>query len=78
MLKNFLEHLEILQANTEYKIKNTEISTSIEHKHGVENYGYKIRTKEHIIRIVTGTVYFLEMFYTIFMLKLLILSIFIS
>lgn len=60
-VRNFLEYLEISKPNTSYKIKNIEIVTSIEHKHGIENYGFKIKTKRHNIGFVTDTAYFLEL-----------------
>ena len=58
---NFPEHLNIIKPNTTYKIKNIEIISSIEHKHGVENYGFKIKTKNHNIGLVTDTAYFPEL-----------------
>lgn len=58
---NFPEHLSIIKPNTTYKIKNIEITSSIEHKHGVENYGFKIKTKNHNIGLVTDTAYFPEL-----------------
>lgn len=57
-VRDFPEHLEISKANTSYKIKNLEIITSIEHKHGIENYGFKIKTKKYHIGFVTDTAYF--------------------
>lgn len=58
---NFPENLSIIKPNTTYKIKNIEITSSIEHKHGVENYGFKIKTKNHNIGLVTDTAYFPEL-----------------
>lgn len=60
-VKEFPEHLEIVKANTVYKIKDIEITSSIEHMHGIENYGFKFKTKEHIIGLVTDTAYFPEL-----------------
>lgn len=60
-VKDFPEHLEIVKPNSKYKIKNIEITSSIEHKHGIENYGFKIKTKNHIIGFVTDTAYFPEL-----------------
>lgn len=59
--KDFPKHLEIINANTAYKIKDIEITSSIEHRHGVENYGFKFKTREHIIGLVTDTAYFPEL-----------------
>ncbi len=60
-VKEFPEHLEIIKPNSNYTIKNIEITSSIEHKHGVENYGFKIKTKNHTIGLVTDTAYFPEL-----------------
>ena len=60
-LKEFPERLGIIKANTKYKIKDIEITSSVEHRHGVENYGFKFKTKEHIIGLVTDTAYFPEL-----------------
>ncbi len=60
-VKEFPKHLEIIKPNSNYTIKNIEITSSIEHKHGVENYGFKIKTKNHIIGLVTDTAYFPEL-----------------
>lgn len=38
-----------------------EITSSIEHKHGIENYGFKIKTPNHLIGLVTDTAYFPEL-----------------
>lgn len=60
-LTNFPDKLEIIKPSTKYKIKNIEITSSIEHKHGIENYGFKIKTKNHTIGLVTDTAYFPEL-----------------
>ncbi len=60
-VKGFPEKLEIVKPNTKYKIKNVEVTSSIEHRHGVENYGFKIKTKNHNIGLVTDTAYFPEL-----------------
>ena len=60
-VKEFPKHLEIIKPNSNYTIKNIEITSSIEHKHGVENYGFKIKTKNYTIGLVTDTAYFPEL-----------------
>lgn len=60
-LKGFPKKLEVIVPNSKYRIKNIEIMSSIEHRHGVENYGFKINTKNHIIGLVTDTAYFPEL-----------------
>lgn len=42
-------------------MENIEITSSIEHRHGVENYGFQFKTKKHNIGLVTDTAYFLEL-----------------
>ncbi len=60
-LKDFLENLEVIQSSSNYKIKNIEITSSIEHRHGVENYGFIVKTKNHMIGFVTDTAFFPEL-----------------
>jgi len=60
-VKDFPENLNIIKPNKTYKIKNIDIISSIEHRHGVENYGFKIKTKNHTIGLVTDTAYFSEL-----------------
>lgn len=60
-VREFPEHLKVIKPSTSYPIKNIEITSSIEHKHGVENYGFKIKTKNHNIGLVTDTAYFPEL-----------------
>lgn len=58
---DFPKYVNIIKSNTDYKIKNIQITSSIEHRHGVENYGFKVKTKNHIIGLVTDTAYFQEL-----------------
>lgn len=60
-LNTFPEKVYTIEPQTTYKIKNIEIQSSIEHKHGVENYGFIIRTKKDNIGLVTDTGYFPEL-----------------
>lgn len=60
-VKDFPKYVNIIKPNTNYKIKNIEITSSIEHKHGVENYGFKLRARNYIIGLVTDTAYFSEL-----------------
>lgn len=57
-LKEFPEYIYKIKSNTSYKIKNVEIVSSIEHRHGVENYGFIVKTKKNNIGFVTDTAYF--------------------
>lgn len=60
-LKNFPKEVNLLEENKKYTIGNIEIVTSISHRHGVENYGFVFKTKNHKIGLVTDTVYFPEL-----------------
>ncbi len=57
-LKEFPEHVCMIEPRAKYQIKNIEIVSSIEHKHGVETYGFVIKSKKHHIGLVTDTAYF--------------------
>lgn len=60
-LKEFPEHVHTIEPRAKYQIKNIEIISSIEHKHGVENYGFVIKSKKNTIGLVTDTAYFPEL-----------------
>ncbi len=60
-LREFPENLQVIQPNSNYKIKNIEITSSAGHRHGVENYGFILKTKNHVIGFVTDTAYFPEL-----------------
>lgn len=60
-VREFPKSMYIIKPSTIYQIKNIEIKSSIEHRHGVETYGFRIKTKEHIIGLVTDTKYFSEL-----------------
>lgn len=60
-VEDFPEKMEIVRPNTSYKIKNIKITSSIEHKHGIENYGFVFKTEKYNIGLVTDTAYFPEL-----------------
>lgn len=60
-LNSFPEKIYLSESQKKYTIKNIEIQTSIKHEHGVENYGFVIKTKKNNIGIVTDTKYFSEL-----------------
>ena len=60
-LKEFPQKIHRIKPNTKYKIKNIEIETSIEHRHGIENYGFVLKTKKNKIGHITDTGYFPEL-----------------
>ena len=60
-VKEFPKEVYIIEPNTQYTIKNIEIISSIEHRHGVENYGFVFKTSKCKIGLVTDTAYFPEL-----------------
>ena len=60
-LENFPEQINKIQPNVKYRIKNLEVTSSIPHDHGVECYGFTIKTSKHKIGLVTDTKYFPEL-----------------
>lgn len=60
-VRDFPKEIYITKPNTQYRIKNIEIHSSIEHKHGVENYGFVFKTNKYKIGLVTDTAYFPEL-----------------
>ena len=60
-LESFPEKIETIETKRTYKIKNLEITASIPHDHGVECYGFTIKTSKNKIGIVTDTKYFSEL-----------------
>ncbi len=74
-LMDFPKDMHIIKPKTKYKIKNIEIETSIEHRHGVENYGFVITTKKNKIGIVTDTGYFEELLETYKKCNILIMNV---
>ncbi len=63
-VENFPEKIEIIEANSTYMIKNLEITTSIQHDHWVECYGFTIKTNKNRIGIVTDTKYFPDLLHS--------------
>lgn len=60
-LKEFPEKIQIVKPQSIYRIKNIEFVSSIPHRHGVENYGFVIKTSKNRIGWVTDTAYFAEL-----------------
>lgn len=60
-LSGFPEKTYTLKQSEKYKIKNIEIEVAIEHRHGVENYGFIIKTSKNNIGLITDTGYFPEL-----------------
>ena len=74
-LKDFPKDLKEIKPSSKYLIKNVEILSSIEHRRGVENYGFKIKTKNHVIGFVTDTAYFPELLTSYMDCEMLIMNV---
>lgn len=57
----FMENLEILEANKNYKVGNFQFATSMRHIHPVETYGIKFNLNKTSISLLTDTKYFPEL-----------------
>ncbi len=56
--RNFLEKLEIIEEKRSYNLKNLKIEIPVKHRHGVETYGFKLKTKDIIISYIPDTEFF--------------------
>ncbi|MCM8772718.1 MAG: MBL fold metallo-hydrolase [Candidatus Omnitrophica bacterium] len=56
--RNFPEKLEIIEEKKKYEFKNLELGIPIKHRHGVETYGFKLKTKDKIISYIPDTEFF--------------------
>jgi ribonuclease BN (tRNA processing enzyme) len=57
-LRNYLDKIEILEAGKTYSINNISFTTPVRHIHGVETYGMKFDTGEHIFSYIADSRYF--------------------
>jgi phosphoribosyl 1,2-cyclic phosphodiesterase len=60
-LRGFLERIEILEENREYRIGEIPFSTGRRHRHQVETYGINFITSPRTISILTDTRFFPEL-----------------
>ncbi|MBU1906447.1 MAG: MBL fold metallo-hydrolase [Candidatus Omnitrophica bacterium] len=59
--QGFPKNLEVIKANTSYKVGEFEFSTSMKHIHPVETYGLKFSIAGTTISLLTDTKYFKEL-----------------
>ena len=74
-VKDFPKEVYIIKSKKSFKIKNIEIISSIEHKHGVENYGFKFKTSKCNIGLVTDTAYLPELLNSYIGCEILIINV---
>ncbi len=58
---NFLEKIEVLKANSTYKIDGFVFYTSMKHQHPVETYGIKFLIGGNSVSLLTDTKYFTQL-----------------
>jgi len=59
-LRGYLERVEILKENSDYRVGEIFFSTAKRHNHRVETYGINLMTSPHTISIITDTRFFPE------------------
>jgi phosphoribosyl 1,2-cyclic phosphodiesterase len=57
----YVEKVEVLRENSEYRIGDIRFSTALKHQHRVETYGINFRISPHTISWVTDTRFFPEL-----------------
>jgi len=57
----YVEKVEVLNENSEYRIGDIRFSTALKHQHGVETYGINFKISPHTVSLVTDTKFFPEL-----------------
>jgi phosphoribosyl 1,2-cyclic phosphodiesterase len=60
-VRGYLENIEILGKNSQYRIGDMSFSTALRHKHGVETYGINFTLASHTISFISDTRFFSEL-----------------
>jgi phosphoribosyl 1,2-cyclic phosphodiesterase len=60
-VRNYVEKIEILKENTDYRIGEIKFSTTQKHLHRVETYGLNFKTSPHTISLLSDTKFFPEL-----------------
>ena len=60
-VRNYVEEVEVLKENTEYRIGDIPFSTSKKHSHRVETYGLNFKISPHTLSWITDTRFFSEL-----------------
>jgi len=57
----YVERVEVLEEDSEYRIGDIQFSTALKHQHRVETYGLNFKTSPHTISFITDTKFFPEL-----------------
>jgi len=60
-VRSYVEKVEVLRENSEYRIGEIEFSTARKHQHRVETYGLNFKICPHTISFITDTKFFPEL-----------------
>jgi phosphoribosyl 1,2-cyclic phosphodiesterase len=60
-VRNYLEKIEILRENSQYRIGGVSFSTALKHRHGAETYGIHFKISPHTVSFITDTRFFPEL-----------------
>lgn len=59
--KGYVEKVEVLKENSEYRIGEIQFSTAQKHRHRVETYGLNFEVSPHTVSFITDTKFFPEL-----------------
>jgi ribonuclease BN (tRNA processing enzyme) len=60
-VRSYVEKVEVLKENSEYRLGEIQFSTAKKHQHRVETYGFNFKISPHTISLVTDTRFFPEL-----------------
>jgi len=60
-VRSYVEKVELLRENSEYRIGEIQFSTAKKHQHRVETYGFNFRITPHTLSLITDTKFFPEL-----------------
>ena len=60
-VRSYVEKIEVLKENSEYRIGEIHFSTAQRHHHRVETYGLNFKTSPHTVSLITDTKFFPEL-----------------
>jgi len=60
-VRSYVEKVEVLKENSEYRLGEIQFSTAQKHRHRVETYGFNFKISPHTISLVTDTKFFPEL-----------------
>jgi phosphoribosyl 1,2-cyclic phosphodiesterase len=60
-VRSYVEKMEVLEENSEYRLGEIQFSTARKHLHRVETYGLNFKISPHTISLITDTKFFSEL-----------------